>query len=73
MDILSVENLSLLLKLTKYAHEGVELYLDKEPATPDEIVNALSVREDGNNYMPDYVDSEDGELFQIRYDRVCEE
>ena len=71
--IYSFEDLSLLLKLTKYASDGVELYLDNKPATPDEIVSAVSVRENGENYMPDYVDDNDGELFQIRYDRVCEE
>ncbi len=72
-DIYSFEDLSLLLKLTKYAQDGVELYLNKEPATPDEIVNAVSVRENRDTYMPDYVDDEYGELFQIRYDKVCEE
>ena len=62
-----------MLKLTKYAQDGVELYLNKEPATPDEIVNAVSVRENGDIYMPDYVDNDYGELSQIRYDKVCEE
>ncbi len=72
-DIYSFEDLTLLLKLTKYAQDGVKLYLNKEPATPDEIVDAVSVRENKDTYMPDYVDDEYGELSQIRYDKVCEE
>ncbi len=70
MVIYTTANLNLLLKLTEYVNNGVELYLGNEPATPEGIVNVISVCEGDEDYMPDYMDNEDGHLFRIRYDRV---
>ncbi|MCR5655080.1 MAG: hypothetical protein K6G07_05505 [Lachnospiraceae bacterium] len=54
--------------LKEQAKNGVELYIDDEPASPKRIGRMLA-REDVC-YMPDYVSDEKGELVQIRFDAV---
>lgn len=51
--------------------QGIELYLDGKPASPDSIMERF-VRED-TVYMPDFVIDEDGILIQVRYDKIMEE
>lgn len=57
-------------KLEAILDQGIELYLDGRPASPDRIVERF-VRED-TVYMPDFVISEDGILTQVRYDKIME-
>lgn len=64
-EILSMKN-----KLEAILHQGIELYLDGKPASPDKIVERF-VRED-TVYMPDFVLNEDGALTQVRYDKIME-
>lgn len=64
-EILSMKN-----KLEAILDQGIELYLDGKPASPDRIVERF-VRED-SVYMPDFVLSDDGVLTQVRYDKVME-
>lgn len=56
--------------LKNILNQGVELYLDGRPATPERIANRF-VREEAV-YMPDFVLDENGALTQIRYDKVKE-
>lgn len=64
-EILSMKN-----KLEAILNQGIELYLEGRPASPDRIVERF-VRED-TVYMPDFVISEDGILTQVRYDKIME-
>ncbi len=62
-EILSMKN-----KLEAILDQGIELYLDGRPASPDRIAERF-VRED-TVYMPDFVIGENGMLTQIRYDKI---
>ncbi|HJA92525.1 MAG TPA: hypothetical protein H9717_05350 [Candidatus Eisenbergiella merdipullorum] len=55
--------------LKKMKKQGVALYLEGKPASPDEIAKKYYVRED-SVYMPDYVTDEEGKLTEVRYDKV---
>ncbi|MBD5552262.1 MAG: hypothetical protein HDQ96_13985 [Lachnospiraceae bacterium] len=57
-------------RLKAILDQGIELYLDGKPASPDGIVERF-VREEAV-YMPDFVIDEDGTLIQIRYDKIME-
>ena len=57
-------------KLEDILNQGIELYLDGRPASPDRIVERF-VRED-TVYMPDFVIDEEGILTQVRYDKIME-
>ena len=54
--------------LKKISGQGVDLYLEGKPASPDEIAKKFFVCEDAV-YMPDYVKDESGKLTQGRYDK----
>ena len=62
---------TLKLQLVKVQQEGVALYVDDEPASPDEVA-ARCVQEQ-TVYMPDYVLDENGILEQVRFDRIRQE
>lgn len=64
-EILSMKN-----KLEAILEQGIDLYLDGRPASPDRIAERF-VREDAV-YMPDFVIGEDGVLVQIRYDKIMD-
>ncbi len=64
------EMLSMQQKLEAILRQGIELYLDGRPASPDRIAERY-VRED-TVYMPDFVISEDGVLVQVRYDKIMD-
>ena len=64
------EMMSMKNKLEDILNQGIELYLDGRPASPDRIVERF-VRED-TVYMPDFVINEDGVLTQVRYDKIME-
>ena len=55
-------------KLEAILSQGIELYLDGRPASPDRIAERF-VRED-TVYMPDFVIGENGVLTQVRYDKI---
>ncbi len=57
-------------KLENILHQGIELFMDGQPASPAGIVDRF-VKEEAV-YMPDFVLDENGILKQIRYDRVME-
>ena len=60
--------LSLLSTLNYYANNGIRLFVQDEPLTPEETVQ--TVMEGGSSYMADYIDDDYGLLSEIRYDRV---
>lgn len=64
------EMMSMKNKLEDILNQGIELYLDGRPASPDRIVERF-VRED-TVYMPDFVIDEEGILTQVRYDKIME-
>ena len=62
------EEQALKKKLENISRSGVSLFLEGEPATPDEIVGRFVCEE--AVYMADYVMDETGALKELRYDRV---
>ncbi len=60
--------LSLLSTLSFYANNGIKLYVQNEPLSPEETVQ--TVMEEGTSYMADYIDDDRGLLSEIRFDRV---
>ena len=55
--------------LKKISGQGVDLYLEGKPASPDEIAKKFFVGEDAVD-MPEEVMDESGKLTQVRYDKV---
>ncbi len=55
--------------LQEFRSQGVELYLGKEPASPEEIAQRVCVRENAV-YMPDFVLDDEGRLTKVRYDLI---
>lgn len=64
------EMMSMRDRLEAILDQGIELYLEGRPASPDGIVERF-VRED-TVYMPDFVINEEGVLTQVRYDKIME-
>ena len=60
--------LNLLSTLSYYANNGIKLFVQDEPLSPEETVE--TVMEGKNSYMADYVDDDYGLLSEIHYDRV---
>lgn len=60
--------------LTRYTEKGITIFMDGKPSGPEEWEKLFEVREDGMFYMGDYVQSENGGLKEIRFDKVylCE-
>ena len=67
MDEIS-SKLNLLSKLSYYANHGIRLFVQNKPSSPEQTV--MTVMEEGESYMADYVDNDDGSLSEIRFDRV---
>ena len=59
---------SLKSKLSEWEKAGVRLYLDGTPTT-SEYIEKNCVNED-TLYMPDYVTDREGNIKEIRYDRI---
>ncbi len=55
-------------ELQNYSQQGISIWLDGSPSSPDRICDAHRVRED-ISYMRDYVFDENG-LREIHFDRV---
>ena len=68
MEDNKTENDSLRCKLQKWESAGVRLYLDGAP-TSSEFIERNCVNENAL-YMPDYVTDRDGNIKEIRYDRI---
>lgn len=58
--------------LKHYQQQGVSLYLDDQKASPDKIINACCVHEQGS-YMGDYIMNEDGKLVMLRFDKIAKD
>ncbi len=59
----------LMMTLGRYHNEGIPIFIEDKPSTPQDVVNIMMVRED-EVFMPDYVTDANNHLVQIRYDRV---
>ena len=59
---------ALKLQLENMERQGIKLYLNGAPSNTDSIVEKC-IRED-TIYMPDYVTDENGEIQEIRYDKI---
>ena len=55
--------------LLNISRRGVDLYLEGEPASPEEIARKFYVCEE-DVYMPDFVMDEHGRLKEVRYDKI---
>ncbi len=62
------DKLNFLSTLSFYANNGIRLYVQDKPVSPEQTV--MKVMEEGSDYMADYVDDENGDLSEIRFDRV---
>ncbi len=60
--------LNLLSTLSYYANNGIRLFVQNEPLSPEQTVR--TVMESGKSYMADYVEDDRGLLSEIRFDRV---
>ena len=56
------------MQLEEIQSKGIEIYLENERSTPNEIADFF-VKED-SIYMPDYILNENGEVEDIRFDRI---
>ncbi len=57
-------------KLRQAKEDGVALYLDGQPSTPEKIASRYVC--ESTNYMADYVLDRQGSLTELRYDRVTD-
>lgn len=57
--------------LKRAMNRGVQLYLEGEITSPEEISKEYCFNENCI-YMPDYVMNDAGELVELRYDRIKE-
>lgn len=58
-------------ELKLYEEQGVVLYLDGEPSTPDHIAKACQIAE-GGGYMRDYIEDEKGRIARVDFDFIEE-
>lgn len=56
--------------LIRYMEKGIPVYMDGRLSEPEDWEKLFEVREDGMFYMGDYVQTETGELKEIRFDCV---
>lgn len=57
-------------ELQSFAGQGIVLFLEGNPSTPEYVTHTLCASED-NNYMRDYVyDEEGGKLKEIHFDKL---
>ena len=64
------EQINFLVELQNYADRGVTFRLRNKPATPEEIVEAFVVEDRRGGYMRDYIWDDDGEVRELRFDKV---
>lgn len=56
--------------LRRYSERGIPIYMDGKLSEPEDWEQLFELREDGRFYMGDYVQTEEGRLKEIRFDRV---
>ena len=62
----------LYVELQSIADQGIVLFLDGSPSTPEQVTHVLCAAEDAC-YMRDYVyDEKEGVLKELRFDRLNE-
>ncbi|MBE6014321.1 MAG: hypothetical protein E7241_03005 [Lachnospiraceae bacterium] len=64
------EQINFLVELQSYANRGVTFRLRNKPATPEEIVKACVIEDKHGNYMRDYIWDDEGEVRELRFDKV---
>ena len=67
---LEEERKAVLATLERYVREGVELYLEQEPVSPEELAPRVVDKEAA--YMPDLVLDDYGAIRKIVYNRVTD-
>ncbi|MDD2970768.1 MAG: hypothetical protein PHE02_01365 [Lachnospiraceae bacterium] len=50
-------------------HDGVQLYMEGEPSSPESITQECCLNEE-SIYMPDYVTDGEGKLVELHYDKI---
>lgn len=56
--------------LKRYQEKGVPIYIDGLPAGPEDWEALFELKEEEAFYMGDFVETEAGELKEIRFDKV---
>ena len=56
-------------ELETYQTEGIPLWLNGKPSTPEEIVHACMIEEEGT-YMRDYVQNVRGKVERLEFDLI---
>lgn len=64
------EKVRFLNGLKRYTEKGVPVYIDNKIPGPDDWEKLVEIREDNRFYMGDYVQCENGQLKEIRFDQV---
>lgn len=59
---------TLMVELQNYERQGISIWLEGTPSSPDQVMEAMFVRED-ISYMRDYV-FQSGELSEVRFDKI---
>lgn len=62
------DTISINKRLRKWEEAGIRLYLDGAPTSPEDIEKNCVNEE--TLYMPDFVTDENGNLKEIRYDKI---
>lgn len=55
--------------LKEAMNKGVQLYIEGELSSPEQITQACCLNEE-SIYMPDYVTNGNGKLVELRYDKI---
>lgn len=70
MDNLHKEQKKYVDGIRRYEARGIPVYIDGEIPSEEDWEKIFQVHEDGSFYMCDYVGTAEGELKEIRFDRV---
>lgn len=69
MNDLLFEKLKMLNQLSCYEKQGIPIFLDNVQCSPLQVVETCMIKE-GNDYMPDFVQDDNGNLYQLRFDKI---
>lgn len=59
---------ALMVELQNFEQQGISVWLEGNPSSSADVMNAIRVRE-GISYMRDYV-FQSGELSEVRFDKI---
>lgn len=59
---------ALMVELQNYERQGISIWLEGNPSSCDQVMDAINVREE-ISYMRDYV-FQAGELSEVRFDKI---